>query len=83
MMSFYGELNDPRKCVDGRIRSFPSKEALERTTFHFILSRLIDFKKCSNFSKSQIIEYLDMTISMWKNNNSQLLEWKNVLIKYM
>lgn len=83
ILKFYGEQSDPKKCLDGKIRSFPSKEALERTTFHFILSRLIDFKKCSELTTNQILDYLDDIIIKWKNSNSQLIKWKNVLVKFI
>jgi len=75
MLKFYGELGAQVASRDGRSRQYPTKEALERTTYHFILSRLIDFKFASTATKDEIITKLKSDCSLWSNNNENLCNW--------
>lgn len=79
MLEYYGVRGEERFGRDGHPRRFPTKAALERVTYHFILSRLIDFKWASNASKSDVLSQLERDIRMWHNNNDVLRMWFSVM----
>lgn len=79
MLEYYGVRGEKRFGRDGIPRRFPTKESLERVTYHFILSRLIDFKWASNASKTDVLSQLERDISMWHNNNDVLRMWFSVM----
>lgn len=79
MPGYYDVRGEERLGRDGKRRRFPTKEALERVTYHFILSRLIDFKWASKASKIDVLSQLERDISMWHKNNDVLRMWFSVM----
>jgi hypothetical protein len=79
MIFYYGELGEPLTGKDGIDRSFPTSEAMEKCRFHFIFSRLIEYRWASKTSEEGAIRKLDEEINIWKKNGGHLLIWKDAL----
>ncbi len=81
MIFYYGELGEPSVGKDGVERSFPTTEAMERCRFHFVFSRLIEYRWAINASTENAINKLDEEMKLWKKNGGHLLIWKKALNK--
>ncbi len=79
LIFFYGELGEPQKGKDGLYRRFPTTEALERCKFHFIFSRLLEFRWALYASQEDVIRRLDNEISLWKHGEEHLTIWRSLL----
>jgi len=76
MILYFNELTPSKKNPD---KSFPTIRAIERCNFHFILSRLIEYRWAKNASKSDTIERLSRESRIWPYNSSHLTNWIEVL----
>lgn len=81
MIFYFGELGEPLTGKDGIDRSYPTSEAMEKCRFHFIFSRLIEYRWAKNTTKENAIIKLNEEIKLWENNGKHLSLWKNALTK--
>ncbi len=79
MILFYGELGLPTIGIDGVERRFPSQLAHERCKYHFMLSRLIEFRWAQNSSQEDVFNRLNKEIKLWSKNNRHLIDWEESL----
>jgi len=79
MLEYYGALGDVRYDTNGVPHRYPKPESIERCNFHFILSRLIEFRWAKNADRSDVIAKLRNEISLWPNKNDHLIRWREVL----
>jgi hypothetical protein len=85
---YYGIVGDLKVLKNGKERRFSTRECIERTVYHFILSRLIEFQKVKVLTKADVIQLLNENIKLWPKEKhnvgySQLELWKKVLEKYV
>lgn len=85
MLEFFGSLGDIRYDINGTAHRYPKPESIERCNFHFILSRLIEFRWAKNASKNDVIAKLDEEIELWSKStdnpksNIHLIRWRDTL----
>jgi hypothetical protein len=85
MLEFFGSLGDIRYDINGIAHRYPKPESIERCNFHFILSRLIEFRWAKNASKNDVIAKLNEEIELWSNSNDNpkssihLVRWRDTL----
>ncbi len=79
MITYYGELGSAKVGKDGIKRSSPSQKAKERCAYHFIFSRLIEYRWALTATKKDAINRLQSEIKIWGDDGSHLVKWKDVL----
>jgi hypothetical protein len=81
MILYYGELGFSKIGTDGVERRFPSTRALERCAYHFIFSRLIEYRWALKATRKDAIDRLKSEFNIWKEYGKHLEIWKSVLEK--
>lgn len=79
MLEYFGSLGDVRYDTNGIPHRYPKPESIERCNFHFILSRLIEFRWAKNASKDDVIARLNTEIVLWSKSNDHLIRWRDTL----
>ena len=79
LIIYFGELGDPVVGSDGNVRRFPTQEAHERCKYHFMLSRLIEFRWARNCSTNDAFDKLQSDQKLWVTNNRHLRDWETAL----
>lgn len=79
MLEYFGALGDERYDINGNPHRYPKPDSIEKCNFHFILSRLIEFRWAKDASKGEVINKLENEISLWEKTNSHLIRWKDLL----
>lgn len=82
MLQYFGELGPVRLDKNGNKRRYPSQSAIERCNYHFILSRLIEYRSIKDLSKEEVLSRIEQEISLWKVTNAHLNLWLDILKKY-
>jgi len=80
---YFGELGEYKKDKNGNKRRFPTPRAMERCNFHFILSRLLEYKWAKNASVIDINSKFEKEIHLWRKSNKHLIRWQKVLQKFI
>jgi len=75
---FYGSVDYPKSNPDS-LKKYPTPVALKRCTYHFILSRLTEYKWAKNASKQDVIERIKAETTIWKTNKSHLEKIREIL----
>jgi hypothetical protein len=76
MILYFNELAPSKKNAD---KSFPTVRSIERCNFHFLLSRLIEYRWARGATKSDCIERLKNELIIWPLSGSHLNNWLEVL----
>lgn len=80
LLKYYGGKGSPRLGKDAVLRSYSSSVCIERSFFHFMLSRLKEYKWVLSADRDQIIKRIDEEINKGRNLVSGYLpDWRNVL----
>jgi hypothetical protein len=83
MIMYFGELGPTRIGKDGVKRRFASPAALERCRYHFLLSRLMEFRWAREATKADVIRKLELDIKEWEEDASHLTVWRDVLREHL
>lgn len=83
MIMYFGELGPPRIGKDGVKRRFASAAALERCRYHFLLSRLLEFRWARQATKADVIRKLELDIKEWGEDANHLTIWRDVLSEHL
>ena len=81
MLQYFGELGDVKIDKGGIRRRYPAQIALERCNFHFILSRLLEYRWAKQATCKDSILKLEKEIELWKNTHEHLNRWLTILQK--
>lgn len=76
---FYGEADYPKNNPESS-RKYPTSQALSRCFYHFLFSRLKEYKWASKATKQQSIEVLDAEIALWRTNKDHLQRMRDALV---
>jgi len=82
MLQFFGELGEARLLKNGNIRRYPTSKSLERCNFHFVLSRLIEYRWSLKATKDDVLERINEEKAIWHKTNKHLERWYNTLTKF-
>ena len=75
---FYGEADYPKSNLESS-RKYPTAQALRRCFFHFLFSRLKEYKWATSATKQEAIELLDSEIALWRTNKDHLQRMRDAL----
>ncbi len=77
-ISFYGEADYPKSNSESS-RKYPTSKALKRCFFHFLFSRLKEYKWAIKASKQEAIDLLDSEIALWRTDKDHLQRMRDAL----
>lgn len=75
---FYGEADYPKNKPESS-RKYPTSQALRRCTFHFLFSRLKEYKWAVKATSQEAINLLNTEIALWRTNKDHLQRLKDIL----
>lgn len=75
---FYGQMDYPKSRPEGP-RKYPTSVALKRCTFHFLFSRLREFKWALSATKEEAITKIEQEVNIWRSNKDHLEKLKTIL----
>lgn len=79
---FFWQVAPPKNKPDSNIK-YPSQECLQRCAFHFILSRLIEYRFFKQTTRKDALTRLSKEIELWKGDNVHLKRWKKMLEEFL
>jgi len=75
---FYGETDYPKNKPESS-RKYPTSQALRRCIFHFLFSRLKEYKWAVKATPQEAINLLNTEITLWRTNKDHLQRLKDIL----
>lgn len=81
-INFYGEADYSKNNPESS-RRYPTSQALNRCFYHFLFSRLKEYKWASRATKQEAVDVLDAEIALWRTNKDHLQRMKEVLVSVM
>ena len=76
---FYGEADYPKNDPESP-RKYPTSQALKRCIFHFLFSRLKEYKWATKATPQEAIDLLNAEIALWRTNKDHLQRLKEILV---
>lgn len=75
---FYGLLDYPKSNLKSTKR-YPTPITLKRCTFHFLFSRLKEYKWAINATQQDAVDHLKKDISLWRTDKDHLQRLQTIL----